>query len=116
MESCTDIIDKFDLDNGINVHKLKAGTLVLVATKNSLYKIARTDVYDEVMIQGGKYFPNPTLARFTGSTFGGSMIKIGWIGYGMSMEIHSGAARLKTSWVRSARIVGNGWEYDMGWK
>ena len=32
------------------------------------------------------YCPKPILARIHGSTWGGSMIKIGWIGVGMKME------------------------------
>ena len=106
------------LDNGIHVHKLKPGTLILVATKNSLYKIVKSDVTDEVVIQGGKYVSHPKLARFTGSTFGGSMIKLCWIGFGMQMEIYipEDKMKLKTSVVHAARVIGNGWEYDMDWK
>jgi hypothetical protein len=105
------------MNNGINVHKLKPGTLLLVATKNSLYKIAKCDKIDEVIIQGGKHIPEPCFGLFTGSTFGGSMIKLGWIGRGMFMEIFfpDQKAKIKTSFVKAVRIVGDGWEYDM-WK
>jgi hypothetical protein len=106
------------LEYGINVHKLKPGTTVYAATKNSVYKIVKcdTDQY-RVWIQGGKYFPQPAEANFSGSTFGGSIMKIGWIGYGMYMEIYSLSHRkkYKTTPVEAARVVGNGWEYDMDW-
>jgi len=107
-----------NLNDGIDVRKLKPGTLLLVMTKNSLYKITKCDRVDEVWVQGGKHIATPKMCLFTGSTFGGSMIKIGWIGQGMRMEIYfpEKKAVLKTSAVRAARIVGDGWEYDMGWK
>lgn len=112
MKSC------IPLDNGIDVHQLKPGTLLLVVTKNSLYKIARCERRDEVYVHGGKFITTPKRGLFTGSTFGGSMIKVGWIGYGMQMEIFfpDEKARIKTSVVKAARIIGHGWEYDMDWK
>ena len=107
------------IENGINVHRLKEGTILLIVTKNSLYKIIKgpRDVYD-ITIQGGKKLPKPVKANFAGSTFGGSLLKIGWIGFLMHMEIHipSSRRKLTTTGVRAARIIGDGWEYDMEWK
>ena len=106
------------LEYGIDVHSLKPGTAVIVATTNSIYKIVKgqADKY-EVKIQGGKYIPEPSWANFSGSTFGGSMIKPGWIGYGMFMEffVIGERNRYVTSSVRAAKIIGDGWEYDMDW-
>lgn len=106
------------LDCGINVHRLKAGTTILALTKNSLYKIIKgsRDQYD-ITIQGGKYFLNPTNANFSGSTFGGSIMKMGWIGYGMYMELYAldHKKKYKTTPVEAAKIIGDGWEYDMEW-
>ena len=107
------------LEYGINVHDLKPGTIVLAVTKNSLYKIikGKLDKYD-ILVHGGKHFLEPVKGNFSGSTFGGSMIKIGWIGYGMHMEIHipSYKKTYKTTPVKAARIVGNDWEYTMEWE
>jgi hypothetical protein len=105
------------LEHGVNVHKLKPGTLILARTRNSLYKIAKgdRDQYD-VIIQGGKYFLEPINANFSGSTFGGSMMKIGWIGYGMYMEIFVNGKKYKTTPVQAARVIGHGWEYDLEWE
>ncbi len=111
-----DIENSKALENGIDVHKLKPGTMVIAVTKNNLYKITKgsKDQYD-VTVQGGKFFRQPTSANFSGSTFGGSMMKIGWIGYGMYMEIHANGKKVRTTGVRAAKIVGDGWEYDMEW-
>ncbi len=107
------------LQNGIDVHSLKPGTTVLVVTKNNLYKMIKgsEDKYD-VSIQGGKLFPEVKKIKFSGSTFGGTMLKIGWIGKEMFMELYSIEERkiYRTTGVTAARIVGDGWEYDMQWE
>lgn len=106
------------LKYGINVHKLKPGTIVFVITKNSMYKIIKVngDQYS-ITIQGDKRFHQPINANFSGSTFGGSIIKLGWIGCGMNMEIYVPAYKKTyvTTSVKAARVVGDGWEYDMEW-
>lgn len=113
-----DIENSKALEYGISIHKLKAGTTVFAVTKNSVYKIIKSskDQY-EVTIQGGKHFLEPVYANFSGSTFGGSIMKIGWIGYGMYMEFYvpSHKKKYRTTPVEAARIVGDGWEYDMDW-
>ena len=105
------------LEIGIDVNKLQAGTIVLVTTKNNLYKLIKTDRDGIVYAQGGKYFIEPTEVYFSGSTFGGSMIKIGWIGYEMIMEMHmiENQKKITTSAIKSAKVIGSGWEYDMDW-
>lgn len=102
--------------SGIDVHKLAIGIKMLVRTQNSLYRIEKCE--DGVIVEGGKYFPQPIKTRFLGSNFGGSMLKIGWIGFAMSMEFVSPidpARVVHTSPVCTAKIIGNGWEYEMEW-
>lgn len=103
-------------DNGINVRKLKPGTAVLVLTRNNLYKIVKQDYAAKVTVQGGKFFKEPTEGHFTGSTFGGTTIKLDWIGYLMHMEIHFPHGILRTTGVREAKVYGDGWEYAMEWE
>lgn len=105
------------LEVGIDVHKLIAGTKILVVTKNNLYKLIKTAESKHVIAQGGKYLLEPEEVVFTGSTFGGSMLKIGWIGYGMLMEMFllNQNKKITTSPVKAARVIGNGWEYDLDW-
>lgn len=104
--------------NGINVHKLKSGIVILAVTRNNLYKMVKKDGKN-VLVQGGKKFNEPKEVMFIGSSFsGGSAIKIGWIGYGMKMEMYDESFKnhnLITSVVLAARLIGDGWEYEMDW-
>lgn len=124
---------------GIDTRKLEPGTRVEVQTKNSLYKFEFLDQEGQCTIQGGKFFPDPVKIVFPGSTWGGSMLKIGWIGYKMRLELPNpqwGDSMLKkigyktrmelpnfknlpgimTSLIFKAKVIGPDWEYEMDWQ
>jgi hypothetical protein len=46
---------------------------------------------------GGRFFPDPTSAYVDGASSGGSCLRVGWIGIGRLMEIHSGGRHIMTS-------------------
>lgn len=99
---------------GIDIRQLTPGTTVHVLTKNSLYKLLLKGE-QEVQASGG-WFKEPTDCYFNGSTFGGSMLKIAWIGFRMYMEfVIPGRKMLTTSSIRFASVKGDGWEYDLDW-
>jgi len=102
---------------GIDTRKLKPGTKVKVWTKNSIYEMEILNYGGDVLVQGGKYFQEPTPMIFTGSTWGGSMLKMGWVGHMMSMEFqYPGKTRIIfTTFVRRAKIIGENFEYEMDW-
>ena len=69
-----------------------ASTTLVVRTDNSVYRITIVGPYArEVLVQGGKFFPERTRACLSGSTFGGSCLKLGWVGLGLHLEFHAGA-------------------------
>jgi len=72
-------------DGGVWLHDVEVGTTLYVQTKNTLYTIeSRTDGF---YISGHPLFcPEPKRVAIAGSTFGGSMIKSGFIGVGMYLE------------------------------
>jgi hypothetical protein len=79
-----------------------------VHTRNSCYRITVVDPGESrVLIQGGAFFPVTCPARIGGATLGGSMLKLGWIGYGFCLEIHDAVQCIVTTPVcaiiRSAR-------------
>ena len=65
---------------------LPVGGIVEVQTEDALYTIMKTG--DETFtIQGHqKFCPRMSQCRIHGSTWGGSMIKMGWIGRGMHLK------------------------------
>lgn len=65
---------------------LPVGKSVKVQTKNTLYLVENRA--DGTYISGNqKYCPTPVKCYIQGSTWGGSMIKLGWIGRGQYLEV-----------------------------
>lgn len=107
------IIKKHKDDPGIDVHKLKPGTKIKVKTKASFYEFEVTDTPGRLMAQGGKYIVGCQEVRFIGSTYGGSMLRIGWIGQDMYMEYALPNKVITSSRIVSATVVGDDWEYTV---
>lgn len=108
-------IEKQDQKGSILLTLLKPGTVVVVHTKHSVYNIEIIDG-TTVFIEGGKRWPQATLARINGSTWGTRMLWCDRIGHEMHMEIVAEGRIVVTSEVRQASIVSpDGWHYDMEW-
>ena len=100
---------------GIDVSKLDPGVRIIVETRNSIYKIYIDE--GKMFVEGGDYIQGRQEAVMTGSTFGGTLMKMGWIGYQMKMEFYMSEDKkvLSTSPVQAALVQGDGWEYEMEW-
>jgi hypothetical protein len=81
---------------GVLLRDLAPMTTLVVRTRNSEYHIVVASG-DEVLVQGGQFFPILTEARFSGASVGGSFLKVGWIGVGLRMEILADGRRIVTS-------------------
>ncbi len=91
--------------DGIGLIDVDAFTTLVVRTRNSIYRITILQPYlREVLVQGGQFFPERTRACLNGSTFGGSCLKIGWVGLGLHMEFHAQDQWIITSHVRAIRV------------
>ena len=91
--------------DGVGLTDVDALTTLLVRTDNSLYQITILKPYArEVLVQGGAFFPARTRACLSGSSFGGSCLKLGWVGIGLHLEFHTGDQWVITSHVRSIAI------------
>ena len=76
---------KSEEDDGVWLHEIEEGTVVYLLTRNTLYTIEKRA--DGFYISGHeKYCPKPVSAILYGSTFGGSMIKAGFVGVDMYLE------------------------------
>ncbi len=90
--------------DGIGLIDVDAFTTLVVRTDNSVYRITiLTPHLREVVVQGGKFFPERTRACLSGSNFGGSCLKIGWVGLSLHMEFGSGSSRRTCGRSRSRR-------------
>lgn len=85
---------------GIALRQLEPLTELLVQTRNTHYRIVVSRDAD-IVIQGGSFFPDPTRAHVEGSSLGGNLLKVGWIGVGLRMEIVADGRRIVTTAVRS---------------
>jgi len=103
--------------NGIDIRRLPIGTRIRVRTRNTVYHmIIRGD--REVTVRGGRYFPFPTRTYLPGSTWGGSMLMVGWIGHSMNIELHHPLTDkiVTTTSVQEAEVIGQNWKYQMDWQ
>ena len=91
--------------DGIQLIDVDPFTTLVVRTDNSVYRITiLTPHLREVLVQGGKFFPERTRACLSGSSFGGSCLKLGWVGLGLHLEFHAGGQWIITSHVRAIAV------------
>jgi hypothetical protein len=75
-------------DQGVQINQLPELTTLAVRTQNTVYEITILNGQaGEVLVRGGKFFPERTAVRLEGCTFGGSILKWRGIYVGMRMEI-----------------------------
>ena len=96
-------VDAAGMCPGISLFDLDPLTVLQVETCNSVYRIVVSQ-RAAVFVQGGQFFPVLTRAHLAGATFGGSMLKVAWIGVGMRMEIFGDDGPIVTSPVRRISI------------
>jgi hypothetical protein len=90
---------------GVILGTLEAYDTIRVQTLNSVYEVFLLDpASGRALVRGGKYFHEPTEAEVSGSTFGGCMLKVGWLGVGLRMEIRAKEKRIVTSPVQSLHV------------
>lgn len=93
---------RHDWTNGVQVDQMMDLESLSVRTINSTYEItvlsARTG---DVMIRGGRFFPEFTNGRIAGSSLGGSFLKLRGIYVGFNLEIYANGTRIVTSPVKS---------------
>jgi hypothetical protein len=104
---CTldEVIGMSDKLEGLNLETLKPCDTIHARTRNSDYEIFLLDPEcGRALVKGGKYFVEPVEATMVGSTFGGSMLKMGWLGVGLRMEFNANGRYVMTSPVKELRV------------
>lgn len=90
---------------GVAMKNLAAFDMILARTLNSDYRIFLLEPdAGRALVQGGAFFAEPIEAVISGSSFGGCMLKIGWIGVGLRIEICARGQRIVTSPVQELSL------------
>lgn len=88
--------------DGVQIETLEPLCLVVVRTRNTVYEVAIVcGAHGDVLVRGGRYFPDWTPARLAGSTLGGSLLKQWGIHVGWRMELQVDERRIVTSRVHA---------------
>src|SRR5262245_61658785 len=96
-------------DDGVRIDRLTSLDRLTVTTRHSTYElIVLTPATSEVMVRGGAFFPEFTRARVSGSSLGGSFLKLHTIHAGFRMELADGARSIVTSPVQDISITSEG--------
>jgi hypothetical protein len=96
-----DIADLAGL-TGVAFRSLEPGIVIVVNTRHTCYRLVVVDGPEQrALVTGGWLFPESTEVRVEGATGGGSVLKMGWIGVGLRLELSIGLRRITTSGVRS---------------
>jgi hypothetical protein len=92
-------------NEGLQLEAMQDMEKLTVRTENSTYDITvisgRTG---EILIRGGRFFPEFTPARLAGSSLGGSFLKLRGIYVGFSLEVHFDQRMIITSRVRTISL------------
>ncbi|HXW05860.1 MAG TPA: hypothetical protein VD833_11550 [Vicinamibacterales bacterium] len=98
---------------GIHLSDLAPLDQLSVRTCNSTYEITILGPHEaRVLVQGGAFFPIAREAHLSGSSLGGSLLKLQWIGCGFSLEIVHEHCRIVTTRVQSIAIDRQGRRAD----
>ena len=91
--------------DGIQIETLQDLTRISVQTENNLYEITVISPHTgEILVRGGKFFPEYTPARLAGSSLGGSFLKVRGIYTGFNMELFGDGRTIVTSRVRTIAL------------
>ena len=94
--------------NGIHVGSLAPVTRLRVLTRNTEYRITVVEPKEwKVLVLGGRFFPTERIAFVCGSGYGGTFLKVAWIGVGLCCELSTEGQRVVTSPVQEFEVLDN---------
>jgi hypothetical protein len=86
---------------GVDFNSLSGLEQYSVRTRNSTYEITvLSPASGDVLVRGGQFFPEHTRARFSGSSLGGSFLKMRAVHAGFMMEFLHEGRRIVTTRVK----------------
>ena len=94
-----------DWSDGLQLESVDDFTEIHVQTRNSIYEITAIDGFSrQILVRGGRFFPEKTHAHLAGSSLGGGFLKLGGIYVGFSLEIVLSDDTIITTRVRSVCV------------
>jgi len=91
---------------GVQLETMPDMERLTIQTENSTYEVTViSGRAGDILIRGGRFFPEFTEARLAGSSLGGSFLKLRGIYVGFSLEIHFDKRLIVTSRVRKISVA-----------
>ena len=95
-----------EIEGGVYLDNLSEGAVLEVETQNRWYTIVIRGRGEELISGHPQFCPDPVPVRIAGSSWGGSMLKLRFIGRGMRLEFrHPTYPRIVTSRVVDIRAA-----------
>ena len=89
-QELNDQIAQTMIEGGADLRRLKTGQAIEATTRNTKYRIERVHDGEKnfpfLMSGHPRLCPEPTRAAISGSSHGGGMLRLGFVGRGMRME------------------------------
>ena len=99
-------IVKSEIEGGVYLDELGEGVVLEVETQNHGYTIVTGGRGKELICGHPVYCPDPVAVRIAGSTWGGSMLKVRFVGRGMHLEfLHPNYRTITTSRIVAIRAT-----------
>lgn len=97
----------YDWCDEVSLNQLSAFDRIVLTTRNHSYEVVVTSPdTGDVLVRGGTFFPHFMAARLTGSTLGGSVIKVRSVNVGFRVELAiEGYAPVVTTRVRTLAVL-----------
>jgi len=93
-----------EIEGGVHLRDLPPGSVLSIQTKNRVYEMVVLGDGTALLSGHPKFCPEPTEVRIQGSTWGGSMLKMKFLGRGMHLEFeHPLHRRILTSRILDIR-------------
>ncbi len=95
-----------EVEGGVHLDDLGEGMVLEVETQHHEYTIVNRGGGQALICGHPKYCPDPVPVRIDGSTWGGSMLKVRYIGRGMRLEFrHPVYQTILTSYIVEVRAT-----------
>jgi hypothetical protein len=90
-----------EIEGGVYLDRLPDGAAIEIETQNRRYRIVNQGEGKALIWGHPRFCPDPVLVRIGGSSWGGSMLKMRYIGRGMHLEFE----HPEYSTITTSRIV-----------